>query len=84
MANRAVENLSLSTRFSRLNLNYWMFRGTLFLSALSFYFVRIVQKVRTRVLGKGEGAGFEDLMDNQAKKAMEEFGIKIDDSVFEG
>ncbi|KAJ3053344.1 hypothetical protein HK097_004482 [Rhizophlyctis rosea] len=84
MANRAVENLGLTQHFSRLNFSYWMFRGTLFLSALSFYMVRIVQKVRNRVLGKGEGGGFEDLMDKASMKAMEEFGIKIDESVFEG
>ncbi|KAJ3035918.1 hypothetical protein HDV00_003319 [Rhizophlyctis rosea] len=82
MANRAVESLGTTIAWSRIN--YWSFRATLFFSALSFYIVRVVQKVRQSMLGVKNVGGFEDVMDLSAKKAMEEFGIKIDETLFEG
>ncbi|KAI9096656.1 ABC1 family-domain-containing protein [Phlyctochytrium arcticum] len=70
--------------FVTSRLNYWTFRSTLFVTALAFHLSRAVQQLRYLFLGI-RGSGFEDLLDNTMKKmAKEQFGLVVDDTVFEG
>ncbi|TPX32412.1 hypothetical protein SmJEL517_g04447 [Synchytrium microbalum] len=64
-------------------MNYYLFKSSLFVASTVFYFQRWLQFIRGQIWGN-PGAGFEDLLDQEMRVALEaQFGIKIDPSAFD-
>lgn len=70
--------------FVQSRVNYLFFRSTLWLSSMTFYASQLYQKLLWVLFGT-KWAGFEGLTDKAMKQAIQEqFGLEVDDSVFEG
>jgi aarF domain-containing kinase len=69
----------------RSRFNYWMFRGALFLISVSFYVSKAREVVEKVVFGQRRSRNFEEMLDEQIRLSFEEqFGIPLDDRIFEG
>lgn len=70
--------------FIQSRANYLFFRSTLWLTSVTFYATQLYQKIVWVLFGQ-KTAGFEGITDAAMKKAIQEqFGLEVDDSVFEG
>ncbi|KAF7729934.1 hypothetical protein EC973_003347 [Apophysomyces ossiformis] len=94
MAQWAVRGISLEkgpmttkSKIQHFIHRFWrtlVFDCTLWLMSLSFYFVKLRDKTN-RVLFGMESKGFEEVLDEKMKDQLQrQFGIAIDESVFDG
>ncbi|RIB09016.1 ABC1 family-domain-containing protein [Gigaspora rosea] len=63
--------------------NYWLFQSTLFLISLSFYFNNAKEAIVSWIYNSGP-RGFEEVLDDQIKTSLENFGMVFDEKFFEG
>ncbi|CAG8703011.1 12965_t:CDS:1, partial [Acaulospora morrowiae] len=86
-----LENLtSLLRQLSfvlKSRFNYLLFHGTLFVISLGFYLTSVKERIGSWLRNEdGRGTqGFEELLDDQMKRSLEEnFGMALDQRIFEG
>ncbi|CAJ0922603.1 13948_t:CDS:10 [Entrophospora sp. SA101] len=70
----------ISSRF-----NYWLFKGALFLISLRFYFNKTKETIIKWIKSDSKTKGFEEILDDQMKRSLEQnFGVVLDERIFEG